>query len=93
MNNHDYYDPEIKELKTSDLAKPELNHVEDTGSSVRVYIHRKDMNKVKGVLQPYVTSKGKPIVFVFKDFSKVTWLRVSKDIDLYKIDKEIGEVI
>lgn len=93
MNNHDYYDPEVKELKTSDLAKPELNHVEDTGSSVRVYIHRKDMNKVKSVLQPYVTSKGKPIVFVFKDFSKVTWLRVSKDIDLYKIDKEIGEVI
>lgn len=93
LHNDDYYDTEIKELKIADAEDKKLEFIEDTGKNLRIYIQRKDVNKVKNLLKDNISNKGKQVVFVFKDYSKLFWLRVNSSVDLYKLDKEIKEVI
>lgn len=93
LHNEDYYDAEVKELKITDSEEKHLEYLEDAGKNLRIHIQRKDVNRVKSVLKDYVGNKGKQVVFVFKDYSKLFWLRVNSDVDLYKLDKAIREVI
>lgn len=93
IENHDYYDPEIKELMITEQKDKSLNHIEDTGSTFRIYIPRKSLNQAKQLLRNSVTNSGKTVVFIFKDYSKVTWLRVDPSIDLYELDEKLEEVI